>query len=355
MRINNLKIKMAEHGIEAMLISGVENVTYITGFTGGDSICLICPRGNYFITDFRYIEQAAIECSGFDIIMHKRPKPTVNDIISDTLKSSDVSKLGFEDDIMTYKNYKTLSKALGNDIELIDAGGLIETVRIAKSDFEISCIEKAAAIADAAFEKLLPKIKVGAAEMELVAELEYEMIKLGSEGKAFDTILISGTKTSLPHGIPGSKVIEDGDFVTLDFGATIKGYKSDITRTLVVGKASDEQKRIYSLVLKAQQAALGAVAAGVKGDVPDTAAREIFGDMSVHFGHGLGHGVGLEIHESPRMSQLSDDILEEGYIVTVEPGLYIKGWGGVRIEDTVVVTADGCRRLTNTPKELLEL
>lgn len=354
-RIDALKKAMAEIGIEAMLVSGAENVTYLSGFTGGDSLCLICPQANYFITDFRYTEQAANECTGFNVVMHKRPNTTINDIISGTIKSLGILKMGFEDNIMTYKTYEGLKKALGDDIELIGAGGAIEEIRKIKSNDEIKCIEKAADIADKAFSRLLPKIKTGATEMELVAELEYEMIKLGSQGKAFDTILVSGKKTSLPHGMPGDKVLEEGDFVTLDFGASIGGYKSDMTRTLVIGKAAKEQKRIYDLVYRAQINALDAVTAGVLGSVPDMVAREVFGDMAIHFGHGLGHGVGLEIHENPRLSKESEDVLQAGNIVTVEPGLYIEGWGGVRIEDTVIVTKDGCRRLTKTPKELLEL
>jgi len=235
--------------------------------------------------------------------------------------------------------------------------GDVDALRQIKSEEELEYLEKAEAIGDLAFEKILTILKPGMTELEVAAELEYQMKKAGAENFSFSTIVASGLNSSMPHAIPGEKKLEEGDFVTMDFGCTYKGYCSDMTRTVVLGKASEKQKEIYNTVLKAQLAALDAIKAGVTGKSVDKVARDIITEAGYGecFGHGLGHSVGLFIHEEPRLSPAGETVLEENMIETVEPGIYVPGFGGVRIEDMVAVTKDGCKNFTHSPKELIEI
>lgn len=355
-RVERLRAKMRETGIDALFITDVKNVSYVSGFTGDDSYVLILNAGNYFITDFRYIEQATAECSGFEIIRHDGVKRHLYELVKELLHSHGAKKLGFEKAHVTFASYEKLMANL-TDVELVPVGEMIEELRYVKDQAEIERMRKAASIADRAFQEILHVIQPGRTEKELAAELEYYMKKFGADDIAFETILLSGVHTSLPHGKPGFKPVEEGDFITFDFGALYQGYRSDMTRTIVVGRVTPEQERIYNLVKEAQQKALDSIHAGVIGNIPDARAREVFAreGCEEYFGHGLGHGVGLLIHEEPFMGTTCTRVLEEQCVVTVEPGIYIPGWGGVRIEDTVVVTGDGCEILTLTPKDLLIL
>lgn len=233
----------------------------------------------------------------------------------------------------------------------------INAIRRIKTPEELECLAKAEAVGDAAFADILKILKPGMTELDTAAELEYSMKKHGAQGFSFDTIIASGLNSSMPHAVPGTRRLENGDFVTMDFGCVIDGYCSDMTRTVVLGKAGEKQKEIYNTVLRAQTEALAVLKAGMKGSEVDAAARNIIRDAGYgeYFGHGLGHSVGLYIHEEPRLSPTDDTVLEENMIETVEPGIYVPGFGGVRIEDMVVVTADGCRNLAHSPKELIEL
>lgn len=353
-RVERLQGKLLNANIDALLITDVKNVSYVSGFTGDDSYVIISNTANYFITDFRYIEQATAECPGFEIIRHDGSKKPLQQLINELAHNIGVKRLGFEKAHVSYASYEKLLEHL-KDIEFIPTSELVEELRYVKDQEEIDRMRKAAAIADKAFFEILKVIKPGRTEKEAAAELEYFMKKFGADDIAFETILVSGVNTSLPHGKPTDKKIEEGDFITFDFGALYKGYRSDMTRTIVVGTPTPEQEKIYNLVKEAQQNAVNAIHAGVIGNIPDQKAREVFRreGYEENFGHGLGHGVGLLIHEEPFMGTVCSRVLEENCVVTVEPGIYIPAWGGVRIEDTVVVTKDGCEILTKSSKDLL--
>lgn len=355
-RIEKLVSKMEDLDVDALLITKEENVSYLSGFTGDESYLFITPKEQYMLTDFRYIEQVKQECPDLKIFQWKRIADFGETSLREWIQSFEIARLGIEKNNFSYGAYLNFTKHLPK-IELVATHGAVEELRYVKNEHEIACIQKAASIADRAFTRILDFIKPGMTENEVTAELEYYLRKEGADGVAFDTILVSGVKTSLPHGKPSDKVIEKGDFVTLDFGALYQGYRSDMTRTIGIGSLTEKQKEIYQMVKEAQLAGLQAIKAGVHGKKPDEAAREVFAkkDLNEYFGHGLGHGLGLEIHEEPFMGGSCTMRLEKDYVVTVEPGLYLPNWGGVRIEDTVVVTEEGCTILTNSSKELIIL
>jgi Xaa-Pro aminopeptidase len=342
-------------GVDALYVTQPHNRFYLTGFDGSSGYVLVTRERAMLLTDFRYVEQAAMQAPAFEVRRHGAP-------YLETLQEVAV-ELGFgsvaiEADHMTVQDREKLADALPG-VELFATTGLFLGMRAIKDDGEIERIEGAVACADEAFSRLLGSgaIKPGVPENALAAELEYYMRLAGASRPAFDTIVASGPRSSLPHGRASSRRIEDGDLVTFDFGACVDGYCSDMTRTLVVGKASDEQRRVYDLVLQAQLAGVAAVRPGVTGRDVDAAARDLIAAAGHkdHFGHGLGHGIGLAVHEAPRLSPLGDDVLAPGMVTSVEPGVYVPGWGGVRIEDLVAVTQDGARILTKTPKGLIEL
>lgn len=353
-RIEGLKERLKAENLDAILLLNDSNIRYISGFTGSDSYVVISKDANAFITDSRYTEQAEAECKSFEIIRWGRPLLGLHETIQSHCEKQGIKKLAFERDHVNYGMYEKLSKALP-EVELVPTSNLVEDLRGIKDEEEIACMRKAAAIADAAFTEILKYIKPGVSEMDIERELQYLIKKLGAEDVGFPSIIASGKNSSLPHAIPGQKKIELGDFVTLDFGATYKGYRSDMTRTIIVGAANDKQKEIYDIVKMAQELASKAIKAGVNCKVPDTAARDHISNAGYgqNFGHGLGHGVGLDIHEEPYLSPAAEKCLEKGNVVTVEPGIYLPNWGGVRIEDTVVVLEDGIEVLTKSSKELI--
>jgi Xaa-Pro aminopeptidase len=339
----------------AMLIASPHNRTYMTGFTGSSGYVLLAPDKAFLLTDFRYVEQAASQAPLFQVVKHGAPYLTT---LADIIVDLDVCRLGIEAEHTTVAEHDRLAEALAG-VTLCATAGLVEAMRLCKDDAEIHRLEAAVECSDAAFAKVLADgvIRAGVTELTVAAAIEAAMRAGGSTRPSFDTIVASGPRSSLPHGRASERVIGEGEFVTMDFGATVDGYCSDITRTVVVGRASAEQREVYDLVHRAQLAGLAAVRAGISGKEPDAAARDIIaaaghGD---HFGHGLGHGVGLQIHEGPRLSPASESLLRPGMVTSVEPGVYVPGWGGVRIEDLVVVTDTGCRVLTRSPKELIEV
>jgi len=342
---------MKEKDIEAFVIYKFVNVTYITGFTGDDSVALVTHNKAIFITDGRYTEQAQKEVKDFEVIEHKTG---IKEVLKEYIKTLEIKKLAFEENI-SYGQYRELKELL--EIELIPQANLVETLRMVKDEEEIENIKKAQNITDRAFEHLLKFIKVGMTEKEVALELEYFMKKQGAEDLSFDTIVASGKRSSLPHGKASEKVIEKGDFVTIDFGCKVGGYCSDMTRTIVMGKASEKQKEIYNIVLEAQQKAIDNIRAGITSKEADLLARSVIEEKGYgqYFSHSLGHGVGLEVHEAPSLSFKKEEILKEGAIVTVEPGIYIPDFGGVRIEDMVLLKEDGVINLTKSPKYLIEL
>lgn len=343
---------MSEHGVQGMLISKPENRRYFSGFSGSSGMLFISEHKSYLLTDFRYIEQAGAETEGYDIV---RYTVSANELLSELAAKQDVRVIGFESDFVTYDVFAKLTECLPIP-QFVPMQ--LDSLRRIKDSNEIALIKKAVEIADQAFSHILSFIRPGISEQAVALELEYHMGKLGAERPAFDTITASGKRGALPHGKASSKMIERGDFVTMDFGAVYQGYHSDITRTICVGTSTARQREIYDLVLTAQLAGVQAVQPGKTGKEIDSVARKIIADAGFgeYFGHGLGHGVGLNIHEDPRLSPNSGQMtVMENMVVTVEPGIYLPEWGGIRIEDTVLVNGNGCEILTTSSKQLLEI
>jgi len=351
-RLINLYEKMSVEEVDALLITKIPNVKYFSGFQGDSSALLIGKNFRKLITDGRYTEQAIIQAKNFTLV--EQTEGLYKKIV-DEIKISGCKKIGFEGLIMTVAHHSYLKKEL-DDVEFKSVE--LDTLRQVKDAAEIENIRKACKIADDAFTKILEVIKPGIREIDIAADLEYFMRKLGAETPSFTTIVASGWRGSLPHGTATDKKIRAGELVTMDFGAIYNGYCSDITRTICVGRASDEQKKIYNLVLDAQLYGLEIITAGKGGKEIDAAVRERLDNAGYgrFFVHGLGHGVGLEIHEEPRLSKLSKcEKLLPNMIITDEPGIYIENFGGVRIEDTVLVTSGKAQALTRSPKTLIEL
>ncbi|HHT25749.1 MAG TPA: aminopeptidase P family protein [Firmicutes bacterium] len=349
--LTDIRAQMQAADLDALVVSSKPNRTWLTGFHGSAGTVVITPAALYLLVDFRYIEQAKVQAPAAHTVMYKNLYPTLRE----QLTSLGVKRAGFESSHVVHKMWQRLQNEMP-DITWVGVDTWIEAARGCKRPEELAALEKAVVIADQAFAAILPAIKPGITESDLALELEFTLRRLGAERMAFDIITASGVRGALPHGAPTDKVIERGDLVTLDFGAVWQGYHSDITRTVAVGNVSDKQREIYELVLAAQLAGIAAVAPGKTGREVDAVAREMIAAAGYgeRFGHGLGHGVGLEIHEEyPRLAATSEVELKPGMVCSVEPGVYIPGWGGVRIEDMVVVTESGCRVLTTSPKELL--
>lgn len=351
-RLLKLQAFMAEQNLSAVIINKPENRRYFSGFTGTAGSLLLTQDRSFLLTDFRYIEQALKQTSGFEVIKfsHNCYETMVN-----LLRKQGLVRIGFESDFVTYQSYRNMTKYIPAE-SLVPV--TLDKLRLVKDFSELKLIQQAVKIADDAFTHILSVLKPGITERDVALELEYKMRKLGAEKPAFDTIVASGVRGALPHGVASDKKIENGDFVTLDFGAVYHGYHSDITRTVCIGKASSKQREIYNIVLEAQLVGLKLISAGRTCKDVDAASRDVIRKYNYgeYFGHGLGHGVGLVIHEEPRLSPTNTEgILEECTVVTVEPGIYIPEWGGVRIEDMVVVTAQNVEILTKSSKQLIEL
>lgn len=352
-RLSALREKLSTMGIDGLLITRPENRRYMTGFTGSAGVAVVSRDHAYFITDFRYVEQATSEAPEFLVVQHGLK---IADSVREIVEEAGISKLGFERDVITYKQHDTFSSALPG-IDLVPTEGIVETLRAVKDEHEIDAIRKAEAIGDAAFSHVLDIMKPGMTEIEVALEIEWFMRKNGAEGIGFDVIVASGERGAMPHGVASSKKLVEGELVVMDFGAVYQGYRGDMTRTVSLGKASPEQRRLYDIVLRAQEAALQGILPGRTGKEIDSIARKIIegAGYGENFGHGLGHGVGLAVHEEPRLSVTATEELLPGMVVTVEPGIYVPGFAGVRIEDLVVVDESGIRNLTSSPKELIEL
>lgn len=335
---------------DGVLILSPYNMQYFSGFTGGEGALLITKDKRLLFTDSRYTEQAQGEAADFEVIEWKGLNDLCHNVNELNLKG-----LAFEDNYMTALYLNRLKEKIG--AEFMGKGAEIDELRAVKEPWEIEKIAKAEEIGDKAFTHILGFIKEGITEREIAAELEYFMKKQGADKTSFDTISISGAKTSMPHGRPDNKKIEKGDFITLDFGCVYEGYCSDMTRTVVLGKASEKQKEIYDIVLKAQLEGLSAIKSGIKCAAADKAARDIIekAGYGKYFGHSLGHGVGLLIHENPTLSPKSEATLKDNMVVSCEPGIYIPEFGGVRIEDLVCVSGDKCRILSKSTKKLTEI
>ncbi len=354
-RLVNLRTGLAEKGLDGILIFNRENRRYLSGFTGSSGMLVIGRREAFLVTDFRYWEQAAGESQDFELY---KQGSQLWASVGELLKKLKWERIGFEADDLTYSDYQKLAGILTSDISPEPVAGLVEELRRRKEKGEIELIAKAAGITDLAWEKTAARIRPGVKERDLALEFDYQLRLNGADGNAFPTIVASGVRAALPHAAPGGKEVASGEFVLIDGGANFQGYNADLTRTVVLGKADPEQQRIYQLVLQAQTEALEYLRAGLTGREVDEKARSVivkagYGD---YFGHGLGHSVGLNIHENPRLSPNEFNQIPKGAVVTVEPGIYLPKRGGVRIEDLVVVEEGGVRNLTGAPKEqLLEI
>jgi Xaa-Pro aminopeptidase len=353
-RLAKLRTRIEEKQLDALLVSQQENVRYLSGFTGSSAWLLISSRNAILATDFRYVEQAKTESADFEIM---RIKGELRDWICDLASDLGWRKLGFEANVISYDSYHKIKdriKAKQANLKLIPNTGMIEQLRSVKERQELESIAKAVELVDVVFEQARGIIRPGITEKELAWEMEKLLRQGGSEGVAFDIIIASGPNSALPHAQPGQKVIRSGEALVIDMGARINGYCSDFTRTLFPGKADEKCRKIYDIVLKAQCAAIDGIESGMAAAQADRLARTVIEEAGYgdDFGHGLGHGVGLAIHELPVVNPSSSDSLVDGMVFTIEPGIYLSGWGGVRIEDTVVLENGRVKVLTQTSKNI---
>lgn len=348
------KLKNALDDNEALLIKSDANRFYISGFHSSAGIVFITKKNAYFLIDFRYFEKAKSEVKHLDVIMLEKTFFQLNQICEkENVKTvyTECDKISLND-FFTYK--KNLKSELSADNKF---GKLLAELRSVKSKTEIEKIKSAQEITDKTFSYILDRISVGRTEKEIALDMEFYLRQLGSEGVSFDFIVVSGKNSSLPHGVPTDKKIENGDFVTMDFGAVYGGYRSDMTRTVAVGQATDEQRHIYETVIKAQEIAFKQIRPGAVCKDVDKAARDLIDSAGYKgcFGHGLGHSVGIEIHEYPAFNTRCETILESGMVITVEPGIYLENKFGVRIEDMIIVDGVSFENITKSPKELIIL
>jgi Xaa-Pro aminopeptidase len=351
--VYSLRDSLRQHALDAFLVVNPENRAYLSGFTGSSGWLLVTVNIAQLITDFRYYEQAVLQAPEFQLI---RQTESLSLTLQNQLKELGIHKLGFEQDHISYGQATALITD-NPQVEFIALSTVIEGQRMRKTDEEVDKMQKAADISEHTFLHILSFMQAGMTELAVSLEMERYMRQMGAEGLAFESIVASGPRSSLPHGRPTDRVLEDGDFVTLDFGAKYKGYCSDMTRTLVIGKASEEQRKIYQIVYEAHMTALQAVKPGILGKDLDMIARNVItaAGYGEYFGHGLGHGVGRNVHEGPSCGKAGNQPLESGNIITIEPGIYIPNWGGVRIEDMVLVTDEGHRNFNHTTKALIEI
>ncbi|SDL42566.1 M24 family metallopeptidase [Halarsenatibacter silvermanii] len=345
---------METRQLDAVLVTSFPNRFYFSGFSGTSGQLLLQREGkNFFITDFRYTEQASEETEGYEIVEVNQKKL---EQLAEVIREEKITSLGFENRRLNHYHYKKIDD-LTENTALIPLDKDLDEIRLVKSKEEIETIKEAIGITEEAFSEILNFIEPGLSEKRIAAELEYILRKKGGEGPAFDFIVASGQRSALPHGVASEKKLKKGEFVTLDFGIRYSGYCSDMTRTIFLGEPLEKHREIYDLVLSAHNEVIEKVKPGLSGSEADALARDLieaegYGD---NFGHGLGHGLGIEVHEGPKLSSQSDTILKPGMIFTDEPGIYISGFGGVRIEDDILLNDEGAVVLNNFTKELITL
>ncbi len=338
--------------VDGLLLTSRYSRYYAAEFDIAEGVAIVTAKGCRYFTDSRYIESAENGIRGFEVLVvdsNNSYKKRLNEAIADF----GVKVLGFEEEYLTVAELRNFEENL--NAKLIAKNAEIHDFRAVKEPWELDLMRKAQEITDKSFADVLSRVKIGMTEKELQAELIYCLLKNGADGMAFDPIVVSGPNTSMPHGVAGDRVIREGDFITLDFGAQYKGYCSDMTRTFAVGFATDEMKAVYETVLKAQLAGIAASKAGVVGKDVDGAARKVITDAGYgeYFGHGYGHSLGMEIHEAPSPSPRGERVMEENMIASAEPGIYLPGKFGVRIEDVVIFKENGCENITQSPKNLI--
>ena len=353
LRRSALTARLDDLGVDGVLVTALPNVRYLTGFTGSNGAVLVARDGAAFFTDGRYIEQSRHEVPDLDRVIST---DGLDDGFAGPASRLGVRRLGIEASAITLARHRRLGDRLA-DVELVPLDGAVEHGRRAKDADEIEALRRAQAVTDEAFDEVLEVIEVGMSEQQLAVWLENALRRDGAHGLAFDPIVAFGESAAEPHHAPAHRFLEEGDVIKLDFGARWDGYHADMTRTVAFGAPASELRKIHDVVRQAQQAGIDAVRAGVTTGEVDAAARRVIADAGYgdRFTHGLGHGVGLEIHEAPWLRPNTDEVLVAGAVVTIEPGVYVPGLGGVRVEDMVEVTDDGCRVLGASTRELIEL
>jgi len=354
-RRNKLRKAVKKAEAEALLVTNFTNVTYLTGFTGDDSFLLVHNDGELIISDGRYTTQLEEECPGLDLSI-RPPDVKMIEAAVKVVKSAKIRRLGIEADSMTVGLRDKLAEELPK-VELVPTSGLVERLRQVKDRGEIDRIREAVRVAEKAFAVVRATLRPEMTEKFVADELEHQLRLFGARSSGFPSIVAMGPRAALPHAVPGERPIGDSDLLLIDWGADKALYKSDLTRVLATGKISPKFERIYRVVYEAQTRAIAAIRPGAKAKDVDAVARGVIADAGFgrRFGHGLGHGLGLDVHEAPRLGVKSDAVLKAGMVVTVEPGIYLPGWGGVRIEDDVLVTRDGHEVLTTVGKQLSEI
>ena len=341
-------------GLDAMLLTGEANCYYAAGFMG-EGIALVTRRGSWYFTDSRYTEAADKAIGDAAVIREVSRERPFSALINEALAASGAEKVGFEDQRMTVAEHAVYSEKL--HCTLTPASALMTELRGSKDEEELSCMIAAQRIAEGALAQILKEIRPGMTEKEIAARLNYLMVSAGAEKTSFDTIVASGPNGSMPHAVPGMRKVREGDFITMDFGCVYKGYCSDMTRTVALGQPSDEMRNVYDIVLQAQLAGIAAAKAGVTGAVIDGAARKVIQDAGYGscFGHSFGHSLGIDIHEAPNAAPGNDKPMPDGAVISAEPGIYLPGRFGVRIEDVMILRPEGARIITKAPKALLVL
>lgn len=345
-------LSLLDGELDGLLLTSRYSRHYGSQFDVAEGVAIVTKAGCRYFTDSRYIEAAQNGIRGFEVVEMNRENPFAK-LINDAIADFGVTTLGYEEEYLTVAEFMGYEKKL--NAKLVPASEKINGFRQVKEAYELDRMRKAQQITDAAFTEVLTRIHAGMTEKELAAELIYCLLKNGGEGLSFEPIVVSGPNTSLPHGVPGERRLRDGDFITMDFGVTYQGYCSDMTRTVALGYATEEMRRVYDTVLKAQLAGIAATCAGVRGRDVDGAARRVIEEAGYgpYFGHSYGHSIGMECHEMPPCSPSADAVMEENMVCSAEPGIYLPGKFGVRIEDVVVFKADGCENLTHSPKNLI--
>ena len=353
-RFEQVSAKLEAYGLDALLVRSAPNRLYVTGFQSTDGAALVTKNGSWFFTDSRYIEAAGRAITGAQVLENTAERP-VTALVNEALAQAGARRVGYEEDRTTVADFHSLTEKVQG--ELVPAGDLLTNLRAVKDSGEIEIMVAAQRIAEAALEEALNFIRPGRTEQEIAAFLQYQMLLRGAERMSFDPIVVSGPNSSMPHGVPTGKAVAEGEFITMDFGCVYQGYCSDMTRTVAVGHVTEEMEAVYQTVRRAQAAGIAAARAGVMGCEIDGAGRKVIADAGYgpYFGHGFGHSVGVEIHESPNASPANRQPMPAGAVVSAEPGIYLPGRFGVRIEDVIVLEEGGCRDITLAPKDLLIL
>lgn len=345
-------LSLLNEEVDGLLLTSRYARFYAAEFDIAEGVAVVSKKGCRYFTDSRYIESAQNSIKDFEVLLTDRSMP-FNTLINNAIADFGITKLGYEEDYLVVGEFLGYEKNLHAD--LVPMNKAIHSFRAVKEEWELNCMRKAQEITDQAFTQMLTKIKAGLTEKQLQAELIYCLLSNGADGLAFDPIVVSGPKTSMPHGVAGDRVVQEGEFITMDFGALYGSYCADMTRTVAVGYATEEMEKVYNTVLEAQLAGLAVTKSGIPGKEIDAAARKVIEDAGygAYFGHGYGHCLGLEVHEAPNCNPSGEVVMQPGMVSSAEPGIYLPGKFGVRIEDVVIFTESGCENITKSPKNLI--